>query len=109
MTRVRAYRFRAYSSKTTARVLKTQLKTACRLYNTLLHAEKEEYERNKRTMNKTELRQLALDLRKQNKEFQALHSQVAQQVADRFYEARQRFLRGLRTNRRKRSLTGTSP
>ena len=107
--RVRAYRFRAYTSKTTARVLKTQLEAACKLYNTLLHAEKEEYERNKHTMNKTELRQLALDLRKQNKEFQALHSQVTQQVADRFYEARQRFLRGLRTNRRKRSLTGTSP
>jgi len=31
---VRAYRFRAYSSKTTARVLKTQLEVACKLYNT---------------------------------------------------------------------------
>ena len=58
---MRAYRFRAYSSNTTARVLKTQLEVACKLYNTLLHAEKEEYERNKHTMNKTELRQLALD------------------------------------------------
>jgi len=27
--RVRAYRFRAYSSKTTARVLETQLEVAC--------------------------------------------------------------------------------
>ena len=93
--RVRAHRFRAYSSKTTARVLKTQLEAACKLYNTLLHAEQEEYERNKRTMSRNELRQLALDLRKQNKEFQVLYSQVAQQVADRFYEARQRFFDGL--------------
>ena len=100
--RVRAYRFRAYSSKTTARVLKTQLEVACKLYNTLLHAEKEEYERNKHSMNKTELRQLALDLRKQNKEFQALHSQVAQQVADRFYEARQRFFEGLANKPKKK-------
>jgi len=92
---VRAYRFRAYSSKTTARVLETQLEAACKLYNTLLHAEQEEYEENKHTMNKTELRQLALDLRKRNPEFQVLYSQVAQQVADRFYEARQRFLEGL--------------
>ena len=92
---MRAYRFRAYSSKTTARVLKTQLEIACKLYNTLLHAEQEKYEENKRTMSMNELRQLALDLRKQNKEFQALHSQVAQQVADRFYEARQRFLDGV--------------
>jgi putative transposase len=67
--RVRAYRFRAYCSKTTTRVLKTQLEVACKLYNTLLHAEQEEYEENKRTMSRNELRQLALDLRKQNKEF----------------------------------------
>jgi len=93
--RVRAYRFRAYLSKTTAGVLKTQLEAACKLYNTLLHAEQEEYEKNKRSMSRTELRQLALDLRKQNKEFQILYSQVAQQVADRFYEARQRFFDGL--------------
>jgi len=32
--RVRAYRFRAYPSKTTARVLETQLEVACKLYNT---------------------------------------------------------------------------
>ena len=100
--RVRAYRFRAYTSKTTARVLKTQLEVACKLYNTLLHAEQEEYEKNKRTMRKNELRQLALDLRKQNKEFQALHSQVAQQVAERFYEARQRFFEGLANKPKKK-------
>jgi len=99
---VRAYRFRAYPSKTTARVLETQLEVACKLYNALLHAEQEEYEENKRTMNKTELRQLALDLRKQNKEFQVLHSQVAQQVADRFYEARQRFFDGLANKPKKK-------
>jgi putative transposase len=46
-------------------------------------------------MNKTELRQLALDLRKKNPVFQVLHSQVAQQVAERFYQARGRFLDGL--------------
>jgi len=72
--RVRAYRFRAYSSKTTAGVLKTQLEAACKLYNALLHAEQEEYEENKHTMSENELRQLALDLRKQNPEFQVLHS-----------------------------------
>jgi len=93
--RVRAYRFRAYSSKTTARVLKTQFEAACRLYNALLHAEQEEYERNRHMMSRNELRQLALDLRKQNPEFQVLHSQVAQQVADRFYQARERFFDGL--------------
>ena len=92
---VRAYKFRAYSSKTTAGVLRTQLEVACKLYNTLLHLEQEEYEKSKHTMGRNELRQLALDLRKRNPEFQALHSQVAQQVADRFYQARQRFFDGL--------------
>jgi len=53
-------------------------------------------------MSKNELRQLALDLRKQNKEFQVLHSQVAQQVADRFYETRQRFLDGLANKPKKK-------
>jgi Helix-turn-helix domain. len=107
--RVKAYRFRAYTSKTTARVLKTQLEVACKLYNALLHAEQEEYEKNKRTMSMNELRQLALDLRKQNPEFQVLHSQVAQQVADRFYHARQRFFEGLANKPKKRSRTNTFP
>jgi transposase len=100
--RVRAYRFRAYSSKTTARVLKTQLEVACKLYNALLHAEKEEYERNRHSMSKNELRQLALDLRKKNPEFQLLYSQVAQQVAERFYQARERFFDGLANKPKKK-------
>jgi putative transposase len=53
-------------------------------------------------MSKNELRQLVLDLRKKNKEFQALHSQVAQQVAERFYEARQRFFEGLANKPKKK-------
>jgi hypothetical protein len=65
-------------------VLETQLEVACKLYNTLLHAEQEEYEKNKHSMSRNEFRQLALDLRRRNPEFQALHSQVTQQVAERF-------------------------
>ena len=82
--------------------MKTQLEVTCKLYNTLLHAEQEEYEKNKHTMGRNELRQLALDLRKRSPEFQALHSQVAQQVADRFYQARQRFLEGLANRSREK-------
>jgi putative transposase len=43
----------------------------------------------------TELRQLALDLRKRNEGYQQLYSQVAQEIADRFHGARRRFLEGL--------------
>jgi len=107
--RVGAYRYRAYASKTTTRVLKTQLEVACKLYNTLLHVEKEEYEENKHTLGINELWQLALELRRRNPEFQVLHSQVAQQVAERFYRARSAFLMGSQTSRRKRSHTSTSP
>jgi transposase len=53
-------------------------------------------------MSKNELRQLALDLRKQNPEFQVLHSQVTQQVAERFYQARGRFLDGLANKPKKK-------
>jgi putative transposase len=53
-------------------------------------------------MNKTELRQLALDLRKKNPEFQVLYSQVTQQVAERFYQARERFLEGLANKPKKK-------
>jgi len=53
-------------------------------------------------MNKTELRKLALDLRKKNPEFQVLHSQVTQQVAERFYQARERFLDGLANKPKKK-------
>jgi putative transposase len=53
-------------------------------------------------MNKTELRQLALHLRKKNPEFQVLHSQVAQQVAERFYQAKERFLEGLANKPKKK-------
>ncbi len=60
-----------------------------------MHTEEEEYKKNKHSMSRNELRQLALDLRKRNAEFHALHSQVAQQVAERFYQARQRFFEGL--------------
>ena len=83
-------------------MLETRLEIACKLYNTLLHVEQEKYEKNRHTMSENELRQLALDLRKQNKEFQLLHSQVTQQVADRFYQARQRFLDGVANKPKKK-------
>jgi transposase len=46
-------------------------------------------------LTQTELRQLALDLRKQDERYRQLYSQVVQQIADRYYEARQRFFEGL--------------
>jgi putative transposase len=87
-----AYRFRAYADEQTLGALKAQLKLACEIYNTLRWADICFYHRDKKGLTQTELRQLALELRKNDKEYQTLHSQVIQAIADRFYEAKQRFL-----------------
>jgi len=89
------FRFRAYADRQTLRALKAQLEAACETYNTLRWADTYFYHEDEKGLTLTELRQLALDLRKQDKEYQQLYSQVVQQVADRFYEARQRFFNGL--------------
>ncbi|MFP3314124.1 MAG: transposase [Thermocladium sp.] len=89
------FRFRAYTNEQTLRALKAQLEAACEIYNTLRWADTYFYQRDEEGLTLTELRQLALDLRKQDEEYQQLYSQVVQQVADRFYEARRRFLDGL--------------
>jgi len=89
------FRFRAYTDGQTLRALKAQLRMASEIYNTLRWADKYFYHEDDRGLTLTELRQLALDLRKQDEEYQQLYSQVVQQVADRYYEARQRFFNGL--------------
>ena len=88
-------RFRAYTGEQTLRALKAQLKLACEVYNTLRWADIYFYQRDGKGLTQTELRQLALDLRKQDGQYQQLYSQTAQQLADRYYEARQRFFEGL--------------
>jgi len=89
------FRFRAYTNEQTLRALKAQLEAACEVYNTLRWADTYFHHEDGRGLTQTELRQLALDLRKQDEEYQQLYSQTLQQVADRYYEARQRFFDGL--------------
>ena len=89
------FRFRAYAGEQTLRALKAQLQLACEVYNTLRWVDVYFYHRDGRGLTQNELRQLALDLRKQDEEYQQLYSQVVQEIADRFYNARQRFLEGL--------------
>jgi len=89
------FRFRAYTDRQTLRALKAQLEVACEVYNTLRWADTYFYHEDGRGLTLTELRQLALDLRKQDEEYQQIYSQVVQQIADRYYEARKRFFDGL--------------
>jgi len=89
------FRFRAYTDRRTLRALKAQLRLASEIYNTLRWADTYFHQRDGKGLTLTELRQLALDLRKQDEEYQQLYSQTLQQVADRYYEARKRFFDGL--------------
>ncbi|BCS93071.1 RNA-guided endonuclease InsQ/TnpB family protein [Metallosphaera javensis (ex Sakai et al. 2022)] len=88
-------RFRAYASPDVLRELKSQLRLLCEAYNTLRYTDIAFHERDGKWLNKTELRQLALDLRKQDPDYQRVFSQVFQNVADRYCEARDRFFQGL--------------
>ncbi|MEM3311108.1 MAG: transposase, partial [Saccharolobus sp.] len=89
------FRFRAFTDDQTLRALKARLKLACEIYNTLRWADIYFYQRDGKGLTQTELRQLALDLRKQDEEYKQLYSQVVQEIANRFYEARQRFFQEL--------------
>ena len=75
--------------------LRAQLRLACEVYNSLRRADTDSHRRNGRGLTLTELRQLALDLRKRNEGYQQLYSQVAQGIADRFHGARRRFREGV--------------
>ncbi len=57
-------RFRAYTDEQTLRALKAQLRLASEVYNTLRWTDIYFHERDGKGLTKTELRQLALDLRK---------------------------------------------
>jgi len=89
------FRFRAYVDEQTLRALKAQLRLASEVYNTLRWADIYFHERDGKGLTQMELRQLALDLRKQDERYRQLYSQAVQQIADRYYEARQRFFEGL--------------
>jgi putative transposase len=88
------FRFRARAGQRTLGALKAQLRLACEIHNALRRADIDFHRENGRGLTLTELRQLALDLRKRSEYYQRLRSQVARGIADRFHGARRRFLEG---------------
>jgi putative transposase len=89
------FRFRAYADQRTLGALRAQLRLACEIHNSLRRADIDLHRGNGRGLTLTELRQLALDLRKRNEGYQQLYSQVVQEIADRFHGARRRFREGV--------------
>ena len=88
------FRFRAHAGQRTSGALRAQLRLACEIYDALRRADIDSHRRNGRGPTLAELRQLALDLRKRNEDYQQLYSQAAQEIADRFRSARRRSLGG---------------
>ena len=86
------FRFRAYGY---VEAVKAQLEIARELYNTLRWADIYFYSTYGTKLSRNELRQLAPELRRQDKDFRKLYSQVTQNVADRLYNAKERYLSGL--------------
>jgi len=101
------FRFRAYADRQTLRALKAQLEAACEIYNTLRWADTYFHQRDGKGLTLTELRQLALDLRKQDEEYQQLYSQVVQQVASTRLGSASSM--GLQDSRGKRNPISTTP
>jgi len=67
------FRFRAHTDQRTLGALKAQLRLACEIYNSLRRADTDLHRRNGRCPTLTELRGLALDLRKRSEYYRQLH------------------------------------
>ena len=95
-----AYKYRLYPSGAQEMRLKRSLHALCELYNTLRAERIQQYQKNHQSLNRTGLRSLALQLRRNNSNLREVHSQVEQNVADRvtiafknYFEGRARFPR----------------
>jgi putative transposase len=80
--------------------LKRSLHALCELYNTLRAERIQQYQQNHQSLSRTELRSLALQIRRNNPKLRQVYSQAEQNVADRvavgfknYFEGRARFPR----------------
>jgi putative transposase len=95
-----AYKYRLYPSCVQEMRLKRSLHALCELYN-ILRAEKiHQYQQHRKSLSRTELRCLALQIRRNNPKLRQVYSQAEQNVADRvaiafknYFEGRARFPR----------------
>jgi putative transposase len=95
-----AYRYRLYPSSVQEMRLKRSLHALCELYNTLRAEKIQQYQQHRKSLSRTELRSLALQIRRNNPKLRQVYSQAEQNVADRvavafknYFEGRARFPR----------------
>ena len=95
-----AYKYRLYPSSVQDMRLKRSLHALCELYNTLRAEKIQRYQQHHKSLSRTELRSLALQIRRNNMKLRQIYSQAEQNVADRvaiafknYFEGRARFPR----------------
>jgi putative transposase len=89
-----AYKYRTYPVGVQEMRLKRSLRALCWLYN-MLRAEKiRQHRLNHTNLTLTNLRAMALEIRRSNPELLQVHSQAVQNVADRVYLAFQNYFEG---------------
>lgn len=89
-----AYKYRIYPSSEQEVRLNRSLLSLCNLYNKLRAEKIVEYKQSGISLTRTALRRLALQERRNTAELSMVYSQVAQNVADRVYDAFVNFLEG---------------
>jgi len=80
-----AYKYRLYPSGEQEMRLKRSLLALCDLYNELRARKIEEYKVSRKIPTKTDIRTIALQIRRRREELKQIHSQVVQNVADRVH------------------------
>jgi putative transposase len=89
-----AYKYRIYPKSGQEMRLKRNLLLLCNLYNRLRVKKIEEYKTHRIILTQTDLREIALEERRNSIELKSIHSQVVQNVADRVHTAFENFFEG---------------
>jgi putative transposase len=90
-----AYKYRIYPNREQEMLLRRSLLSLCNLYNKLRELKIKKYKEDGTNLTLNDLREIALEERRNSKELQSIHSQVVQEVADRVYNAFDRFFEGI--------------
>jgi putative transposase len=90
-----AYKYRIYPNREQEMLLRRSLLSLCNLYNKLRELKIRKYKEDGTNLTLNYLRKIALEERRNSKELQSIHSQVVQEVADRVYNAFDRFFEGI--------------